>query len=297
MAIKEHGRPSVSTKRFATALLTEDSGNALTYGDVEEIETDLVTIKYTPKMNSASMYASGIAVESYVAKSGGTLDVTVVGLTADEEASYFGASVLAGSNDLIVDNANDYVPDRAVIWSTQRSDGKINLYKIMKAKFASQGEQADTSDDSGVKFNGTALQADYKALINSGDIMFRMKKIDPDTPAGAAIIEAWFATALGGVVITGSGGADANAPVVTATGGANKVTLSWSAITDATKYRVLQYDNGICTILDDTVTTTSYEDTGLTAGKTYSYIVQSCVDNVWSEASTAYLVSATTTGT
>lgn len=297
MAIKEHGRPSVSTKRFATALLTEDSGNALTYGAVEEIETNLITIKYTPKMNSASMYASGIAVESYVAKSGGTLDVTVVGLTADEEASYFGASVLAGSNDLIVDNANDYVPDRAVIWSTQRSDGKINLYKIMKAKFASQGEQADTSDDSGVKFNGTALQAEYKALINSGDIMFRMKKVDPDTPAGAALIETWFATALGGVVITGSGGADANAPVVTATGGANKVTLSWSAITDATKYRVLQYDNGICTILDDTVTTTSYEDTGLTAGKTYSYIVQSCVDNVWSEASTAYLVSATTTGT
>lgn len=297
MAIKEHGRPSVSTKRFATALLTEDSGNALTYGDVEEIETDLVTIKYTPKMNSASMYASGIAVESYVAKSGGTLDVTVVGLTADEEASYFGASVLAGSNDLIVDNANDYVPDRAVIWSTQRSDSKINLYKIMKAKFASQGEQADTSDDSGVKFNGTTLQADYKALINSGDIMFRMKKVDPNTPAGAALVEAWFATALGGVVITGSGGADTNAPVVTATGGANKVTLSWSAITDATKYRVLQYDNGICTILDDTVTTTSYEDTGLTAGKTYSYIVQSCVDNVWSEASTAYLVSATTTGT
>lgn len=294
MAIKEHGRPSVSTKRFATALLTEDSGNALTYGNVEEIETDLVTIKYTPKMNSASMYASGIAVESYVAKSGGTLDVTVVGLTADEEASYFGASVLAGSNDLIVDNANDYVPDRAVIWSTQRSDGKINLYKIMKAKFSSQGEETSTSDDNGVTFNGTALQADYKALINSGDIMFRMKKIDPDTPAGAALVEAWFATALGGVVVTGSGGADANAPVVTATGGANKVTLSWSAITDATKYRVLQYDNGICTILDDTVTTTSYEDTGLTAGKTYSYIVQSCVDNVWSEASTAYLVSATT---
>ena len=294
MAIKEHGRPSVSTKRFATALLTEDSGNALTYGDVEEIETDLVTIKYTPKMNSASMYASGIAVESYVAKSGGTLDVTVVGLTADEEASYFGASVLAGSNDLIVDNANDYVPDRAVIWSTQRSDGKINLYKIMKAKFASQGEQADTSDDSGVKFNGTALQADYKALINSGDIMFRMKKIDPDSPAGAAIIEAWFATALGGVVITGSGGADANAPVVTAEGGTNKVTLSWEAITDATKYRVLQYDNGICTILDDAVTTTGYEDTGLASGKTYSYIVQSFVDGKWSEASTAYLVSATT---
>ena len=65
MAIKEHGRPSVSTDRFATALLKEDSGEKLEYDAVEEIESDLITIRYTPKMNSASMYASGIAVESY----------------------------------------------------------------------------------------------------------------------------------------------------------------------------------------------------------------------------------------
>ena len=215
MSINEHGRPSVSTKRFATALLTEDSGTALTYGDVKEIETDLITVKYTPKMNSASMYASGIAVESYVAKSGGTVDLTVVGLTAEEEADYFGAAVLAANNDLIVDNANDYVPDRMIIWSTQRSDGKMNLYKIMKAKFSNQGEQADTSDDNGVKYTGTSLQADYKALIRSGDIMFKEKKVDPDTEAGAALISAWFETALGGIVITDPDSNSNNTPAET----------------------------------------------------------------------------------
>ena len=54
MGKKQHGRPSVSTDRFATALLIEDSGEHLTYDDVMEIESTLITTKYQPKMNSAS---------------------------------------------------------------------------------------------------------------------------------------------------------------------------------------------------------------------------------------------------
>ena len=290
MAKKEHGRPPVSTDRFATAVLTEDSGANLTYAEVKEIETDLVSIKYTPKMNSSGMYASGTQVESYIAKAGGTVDVTVVGLTDEEEKDYFGATIDA--NGVVVDNKNDYVPDLAVIWSTLRSDGKMNLYKIMKTKFASQGEEANTSDDSGVKYNGTALQGEYKALINSGDFMFKRKKVDPKTGAGASLIEEWFGSALGGITLSGTG-SDENAPVVTAVGGSHKVTLSWSAITGATKYQVLMYSNGIYTILDDNVTATTFDATGLTTGKTYYFIVQSYVDGEWSSSGAAYLVPGT----
>ena len=62
------------------------------------------------RYKSLGMYASGIAVESYVAKAGGTLDVTVVGLTAEEEKSYFGSTLLTDSNNLLVENKDDYVP-------------------------------------------------------------------------------------------------------------------------------------------------------------------------------------------
>ena len=292
MSKQEHGRPAVSTDRFATAVLTEDSGTNLTYNSVKEIESDLITVKYQPKMNSAQMYASGIAVESYVAKSGGTVDLTVVGLTDEEEKDYFGATIDA--NGVLVDNKDDYVPDLAVIWSTVRSDGKMNLYKIMKTKFANQGEEVSTSDDSGVKFNGTALQGEYKALINSGDFMFRRKKVDPKTGAGAALIEEWFGSALGGIILTGTG-SDENAPEVTATGGANKVTLSWSAITGASKYRVMQYENGICTILTDELTLTTYDVTGLEPGKTCYFIVNSYVDSEWSATGGEYIVSGAAT--
>ncbi|MCM1439311.1 MAG: phage tail protein [Roseburia sp.] len=196
----EHGRPSVSTDRFATAVLKEDSGKNLEYDAVKEIESDLITIKYTPKMNAASMYASGINVESYIAKAGGTVDITVVGLTDEEEKDYFGARV--GDDGVVTENKDDYVNDVAVIWSTIRSDGKMNLYKIMKTKSSSQGEEATTSDDNGVTFNGTALQGDYKALIHSGDILFKKKKVNPKTAEGKELIEAWFSTALGGITLT-----------------------------------------------------------------------------------------------
>lgn len=212
MGKNPHERPAVSTDRFATALLKEDSGATLEYGDVKEIETDLITIKYTPKMNSAKMHASGVPVEEYVAKTGGTVNVTVVGLTADEEQDYFG-STLDTETGLLTENKNDIVPDRMIIWSTLRSNGNYNLHKIMKAKFISQGEEVKTTDDNGVTFTGTSLQADYKPVINSGDIMFTEKNIDISTPEGKQIIEDWFATALGGIKLTGSEAAAASETV------------------------------------------------------------------------------------
>lgn len=200
----ERGKPAVCTDRYATAILTADTAETLTYGDVEEVASTLITIKTTPKMNSAELYASGIAVESYVAKAGGTLDVTVVGLTAEDEQRYFGSKVLTESNNLVVENRDDVVPDRMVIWSTTNSNGTKNLYKVMKAKFTSQGEEASTTDENGVTYNGTALQANYKATIRSGDIKFTIKSVDASTSAGKTLIDQWFATALGGITLTGT---------------------------------------------------------------------------------------------
>jgi len=62
-------------------------------------------------------------------------------------------------------------------------------------------------------------------------------------------------------------------PTLTATAGSNSVSLSWAAVTNATKYMVLRNElsstagMGIVT----TVTTTSYTDTGLANGITYYY--------------------------
>ena len=192
-------KPAVCTDRYATAELIIDSKENLTYGDVVEVSTTLITMNYAPKMNNAEMYASGVAAESYVAKSGGTADVVVVGLNAEDENRYFGSTIRG--DGLVISNKNDVVPDRMIIWSTRSSSGKKNFYKIFKAKFMSQGESAETTDANGVKFNGTKLKAEYANTIFNGDDMAFIKGVDTSTPEGAALEEAWFATALGGIAL------------------------------------------------------------------------------------------------
>ena len=189
-------KSAVCTKRFAYAPLTTDNADTLAYGDVTEIKDILITTKYTPKMNSASQYASG-EVDSYVAKAGGTLDVTIVNTNSADEVALFGAKVNT-STGVLESGKDDVVPDVMCIYSTMTSDGKINLYKFPKCKFTSQGENVQTTDENGVTFNSLALQANYKALINTGVDMYCVKGLDPVTDK--ASIDAWFATASGVIV-------------------------------------------------------------------------------------------------
>ncbi len=65
------------------------------------------------------------------------------------------------------------------------------------------------------------------------------------------------------------------APKVTAAAGDKKVTLKWTAVSGATKYYIYSYDSSSkkYTAITSTINT-SYTKTGLTNGKTYTYLVR-----------------------
>jgi hypothetical protein len=71
-------------------------------------------------------------------------------------------------------------------------------------------------------------------------------------------------------------------PVVSVEPGNGKVTLSWEAIPGASRYAVLSYKNGSYTTYTSTLTSTSYTVSGLTNGVSYTFVVQSNVNGVWS---------------
>ncbi|MBQ8843114.1 MAG: hypothetical protein IJZ65_10855, partial [Ruminiclostridium sp.] len=77
---------------------------------------------------------------------------------------------------------------------------------------------------------------------------------------------------------------------VKAVAGDGKITITWSAVSGATKYRV-QRLNGTSWSTVNYPTATSYVDTAVTAGTTYKYRVLAYVNNAWSTASS--VVSAT----
>ncbi len=196
--IIDNRKSNVTTLRFAVAPLETDSADELKYGAVTEMQNNLITAGYQPTINRASQYASGVQVEEYAAKNGGTLNVTVCGLTAEDEELFTGSAYDADSS-VITSNKDDIIPDLMAIWSTKRSDGTINLYKAPKVKFASQGETVNTTDENGITYQATSLQGNYRPLLKTGDDIFSIKGVNLKSEEGKALEEAWFATALGGL--------------------------------------------------------------------------------------------------
>ena len=95
------------------------------------------------------------------------------------------------------------------------------------------------------------------------------------------------------VSVTVSGSSSTKPTNVTAVGGTNSATLTWNAVPNATRYAIAYYSNGTYTTLTLNCTGTSYTATGLTAGKTYQFLVQANVNGQWSPFTTADHVSVT----
>ncbi|MBQ8171524.1 MAG: fibronectin type III domain-containing protein [Oscillospiraceae bacterium] len=69
------------------------------------------------------------------------------------------------------------------------------------------------------------------------------------------------------------------------TGGNGTVTMSWDAVTGATKYAVYMLENGAYVCKSNAVTSTSYTFTGLTNGTKYAFRVKAFVNGAWKTAS------------
>ncbi len=83
-------------------------------------------------------------------------------------------------------------------------------------------------------------------------------------------------------------------PVVTATAGNSSATLSWKALSGATKYGVYKYLNGSYSAVGVT-TSTSYTVSGLTNGTKYGFLVRAYANGTWSSFTTADNVYCTPT--
>ena len=70
-------------------------------------------------------------------------------------------------------------------------------------------------------------------------------------------------------------------PALTATGGPGQITLTWGRVANAVSYHLIVFDGALNQWRDigGVLTGTSYTDHGLTAGKTYHYLIQAVAAN------------------
>lgn len=196
MAFNTNAKSAINVKRLVFWASNGDGtfGTAIDCGErIQGFDDNLTT-------NTATQYADGIPVDSYTGTGTGTLSYTLTELTAAERGTLYGQDV---SGSLVTLTGDEIIPDVMCAHATQRSDGKLNLYKYAKVKFAPHQETAQQIENGQATFSGVTINGTYSAgevaVTSEGTTTTEtwMKKVyrgaDPTTDA--TLISNWFATA------------------------------------------------------------------------------------------------------
>lgn len=186
------GRSSINVKRLTMWEQLTDSESATTYNtEAHEFTNELNSAKYTPKVETAEQYGDGVKVEDYVAKDGGDLDITIRGFKQGDEAFLFGEKETTAEKTS-VSGSDDIVPYVCVAYMTERSDGKVNLYKFPKVKFMPQGEDSQQKEGTKITYTTANIKGTYSPLLSSHADCYKCRGVDPKTQSD--LITKWFGT-------------------------------------------------------------------------------------------------------
>lgn len=183
---------------------SENCGTAVAFGErLKNISDSLQT-------NTQSASADGVVVETYTGIGTGTLGLGLTELTPSERTLLF-AQAVQNTNVVIV-TGKEKIPCVRVAFMTDTSDGKVNLYKYFRVKFAPYEKTVRQISESGqatfssITINGTYFQSQSE---NVTGLKAEAKNIDPLTTEGQTFITNWFTNAdyIGGTV-SGTGNGD-----------------------------------------------------------------------------------------
>ena len=192
MAANERGRSTVNVKRLVMWKQLTDDDSATTYAESAYAFTkSTMSAKYTPKSETADQYGDGIKVEDYVAKDGGSLEITLTGFKAGDGEYLFGETKT--TDGVEVSGSDDVVPYQCVAYCTERPDGKLNLYKFPKVKWMPQGENASQKEGTKISYGSADIKGTYSPLLSTHKDSYKKYGVDPGTES--AFIESWFTQA------------------------------------------------------------------------------------------------------
>ena len=186
------GRSSINVKRLTLWKLLTDDTTATTYDtEAYKFVNELNSVKYSPKVETASQYGDGVKVEDYVAKDGGDIEAVIRGFKQGDHEFLFGESKTAEGTSISA--ADDIVPYNCTAYMTVRPDGKVNLYKFPKVKYMPQGEDSKQQEGSKIEYGTAQLKGTYSPLLSNHHDCYKRLGVDPDSDS--EFIEKWFTTA------------------------------------------------------------------------------------------------------
>ncbi len=156
-------------------------------------------------------------------------------------------------------------------WNAVSGATKYYVYSYLNGSYTGQGITTSTSYTVKNLAGGTKYGFVVRAYIGGALTPFTSADIAYATPTGAT------------------------KPVVTAKAGEGEVTLSWNAVSGATKYYVYSYLNGSYTGQGIT-TSTSYTVKNLAGGTKYGFVVRAYIGGALTPFTSADIAYATPTG-
>ena len=259
-------------------------GTPLTVGIPQNVKTNAGNNKVTmtwDAVTGASQYAVYVLQNgSYVCKNNAVTGTsyTFTGLTNGTKYSFRVKALVNGAWNA-ASAAVSGTPTNAGIpqnLKTTAGDGKVTMTwgAVSGAtKYAVYMLQSGSYVCKNNAVTGTSYT--FTGLTNGTKYTFKVKAY-----VGGAWKEA--SAAVSGTPV--SAGIPQN---IKTTAGDGKVTMTWSAVTGATKYAVYMLQNGSYVCKNNAVTGTSYTFTGLTNGTKYSFKVKAYVNGAWKTASAA----------
>ena len=184
--IKDRKAP-FKLSRLGVFPLTKDDETTVEYGTAYPFAMSLMTASTTPNTTTASLDADDQQVEQVTVKNGGSINIGLTALNEDDEATLYGKKIVQGT---VVSNKDDITPSNGVAYMTGRSDGKVNLYKYPKVKFAPGEKSNQTQKSEGLEFSTITIAGNYIPTIFSGDDEYIRYAVDP--VADKAIVDSWF---------------------------------------------------------------------------------------------------------
>lgn len=180
----KRAKPPVNVERLTTWEMTDEVVE--TYSTTaNDFTRRTMTYRDTLSSNSTELRGDGVPVDRAVAIGAGTLELGIHALSDEESKSFFGETVVNGTN---VTTGDDIPKYQAVALQTRTRDGLVNLKKWFKVQF-SPSEENVTQKAENVTYSTSTLNGTY--LANKAG-QFRAKKSGLDPVSDAEFINKWF---------------------------------------------------------------------------------------------------------
>ncbi len=183
--------PVKGLKKLVMWPLVADTEELLTYGTANPFVKSLMTATDTPTIVEGELPADNQIVESDMEVTGGTLAIGITALNEGDRNLIYGNKLVNGT---VIQNKDDMGSYIAVAYMTNRSDGKANLYKKLKARFSPSAETFNTQQVGNISYATTTINGKYIPTINDGNFGGTRYGVDPI--ADKTIIDNWFTEAL-----------------------------------------------------------------------------------------------------